>query len=347
MNSPVTADVRAAFGLERAQIVRHGSGHIHATFRAEGPAGPLLLQRINTRVFPDPERLCANAARVAAYLQARSPGYVPQPVRSTAGGLLVTDRAGQLWRALSWIDHARTYDVVSSAAVAREAGRAFGRWHRLLADFATDFNGSIPGFLDLTERLGELAAAQAEAAETRVDAARELLDLISRLRDEVNPGLVGPRRVLHADCKVNNVLFDAVDRAIAVVDLDTVMPGPVALDFGDLARSVCAGMPEDEADPARVGFDPARFAALVEGFLAETAALLDAGEVAGLGDAPAYMAFMLGVRFLTDHLRGDRYFGVSRPAQNLDRARAQLYLAQAFVRARAELGRLIAATAAR
>jgi hypothetical protein len=144
--------------------------------------------------------------------------------------------------------------------------------------------------------------------------------------------------VVHNDCKLNNLLFDDHSgEALCVVDLDTVMPGPVLFDFGELARTAACPAAEDERDLERVRLDSALFGALAAGFVAGARGLLGAEEIRALALAGPLMALENGVRFLTDHLDGDRYFRVARPGHNLDRARAQLRLAERMLGAEREL----------
>ena len=169
-----------------------------------------------------------------------------------------------------------------------------------------------------------------------LDAARRAADRVLGAR-ELAPGTL-PRRVVHNDCKLNNLLFDDHSgEALCVVDLDTVMPGPVLFDFGELARTAACPAAEDERDLERVRLDSALFGALAAGFVAGARGLLGAEEIRALALAGPLMALENGVRFLTDHLDGDRYFRVARPGHNLDRARAQLRLAERMLGAEREL----------
>ena len=151
-----------------------------------------------------------------------------------------------------------------------------------------------------------------------------------------------PLRVVHNDCKLNNVLFDErTGEALCVIDLDTVMPGSVLADFGDLARTAACPAPEDEPDLARVRVDAQLYAALVRGYLAGTGSLLEPVEIALLPLAGPLIALETGIRFLTDHLAGDVYFRIHRPGHNLDRARVQLRLTEQLLAGAGEARRLV------
>ncbi|MDE2293278.1 MAG: phosphotransferase, partial [Elusimicrobia bacterium] len=149
-----------------------------------------------------------------------------------------------------------------------------------------------------------------------------------------------PARVAHNDTKINNVLFDAeTGKGLCVVDLDTVMPGLSLHDFGDFARAAVSPVAEDEADLAKVTVRAEVFEALAQGWREGSGGAASDAERALWPAAGRVIAYELGLRFLTDHLRGDRYFRVEGPGHNLRRARCQLRLAEEFARAEPALAR--------
>lgn len=174
----------------------------------------------------------------------------------------------------------------------------------------------LPDFHDLETRLADFDAALSEASPRRRDQAGPLLELVA--------AVTGTQRIIHGDTKFSNLLFTADRSAAIAVDYDTVMPGALWMDFGDMLRSVASIGAEDDPNGGRIADDMLR--AATQGY---REALTDASaEASSLATAPARMAFMLGVRFLTDFLTGDRYFRIHRPRQNLDRAQHQLGLAR-------------------
>jgi Ser/Thr protein kinase RdoA (MazF antagonist) len=325
-------------------IERFGSGHIHDTFavRCDGPDGAAryVLQRINAHVFREPERVVENTVRVSEHLRqqlaaAGAPDLERRALRWCEvrnGGFAYRDASHGVWRACALIEGTHTRDVVESPAEARAAGRAFGDFLAHVADLdPAALHEVIPGFHDLrryARRLEEAATAD------RGGRARACADELAALRQVLvqhGPAWAAlqslPRRVVHADCKVNNVLLDLKSgEGVCVIDLDTVMAGYSADDFGQLARGAACTAAEDERELTRVRFDLGLFEALTQGFLAGCAGLLTPAERAALPDAPALSALEHALRFLTDHLEGDVYFRVHRSGQNLDRARAQRHL---------------------
>lgn len=226
---------------------------------------------------------------------------------------------------------------------ATAAGRAFGAFSALLAAYeGPPLAEVLPGFHDTAARCAALeTVAAADPLQRRGEAAGTLRALLDRRA--YAGALAGnhlPRRLAHNDAKIGNLLFESEgDRARYVVDLDTVMPGSPLHDFGDLVRSAVAPGGEEEPSSA----DPALFAALAEGFLGEVGTSLAPAERDRLELSGRVLTYEQAVRFLTDHLDGDRYYRVSAPGQNLARARAQLALLQSLEAQADRFARLVAA----
>lgn len=316
------------------EVRRLVSGHINESFEVRAGAGHMLLQWINPHVFPHTREVQDNVERVLDHLAASAPeaGY-PHLLTSVAGARRI-ERADGLWRALEWLDGSETLTRPDGDARAHRAGLAVGAFDGAVAGLApAALHDVLAGFHDLGARLATLDAVRARAAPAALAAASAELARVDAQRATRHAAMsAGERRVIHGDPKFTNLLFRA-DRAV-LVDYDTVMPGLLAWDFGDFLRSAAAR--GDEDDPLQAAVRTDRLLAAAGGFLdglRRTPAAppaMSAAEAAALATAPAGMAFMLAVRFLADHLDGDRYFRIRRPGQNLDRARTQLALAEAF-----------------
>jgi Ser/Thr protein kinase RdoA (MazF antagonist) len=314
-----------------------GHGHIHdtrlATYRT--PAGDevrLVHQRINVGVFADPQRLLDNVARVTAHLG------VPEPVAAAGGGRFWRDADGGLWRAYRYIEGV-THDRFERPAQARSAAAAFARLAAALAGLpGPALAEPIAGFHDFGARLATFRRAVAAAAAdgdrraedcgAEIEAVERASWLVGALADSRAAGHL-PVRTVHNDAKAGNVVFDgdpvAGDTVIAILDLDTVAPGTVLFDVGDLVRSGASTHPED-GEPASVGVRPDLVAAIMDGYMSAVPGLLTDGERDLLPLAGPLMTFEAAMRFLTDHLQGDVYFRVDAPGHNLARARSQLAL---------------------
>jgi len=252
------------------------------------------------------------------------------------GDSWVEDANGGVWRCYNFIEGCVTYDVVETPRQAFQAARAFGSFQDLVSDLdASLIRETIPDFHHTPkrfQRLLDVAAAdpvgrlESVRAEFEFAVAREAMTSI--LTDSIAAGTV-PVRVTHNDTKINNVMIDAAtDEAVCVIDLDTVMPGLVLYDFGDLVRSATSPAAEDEKDLSKIEMRMPIFEALVEGYLDSARPFLSEMEAGHLVLGGKLMTFEVGIRFLTDHLEGDVYFKTHRPGHNLDRCRTQFRLVE-------------------
>jgi aminoglycoside phosphotransferase (APT) family kinase protein len=320
-----------------------------------------LLQQINRNVFHRPEDVVENMRRVTSHLRERvvrdgegDPARSVQSLVATREAALAwRDGRGETWRLVPWIAGTRALDVATSEAEAYEAARAFGRFERQLADLpGPPLHATIPGFHDTPARLAAFERVLREDASGRAAGTRDVVaDLLDRrplaaaLADAQARGAIRERPV-HNDAKIANVLFDAASgEALCVVDLDTTMPGLAPHDFGDLVRSAVSDSAEDEPEPGRVRLRLPVFQALARGFVAGGGDGLSAAERALLVPGALVIVYEQALRFLGDHLAGDRYYRIARPGHNLDRARTQLRLLELLEAARPELERAVAEAA--
>ena len=335
-------------------IERFGNGLINDTYTCEfqTESGPrrYIIQRINHDVFKDPVSLMRNVERVCGHIRKRLESKCCEPVARrfltiipthTGSSLLVlTNNENQsepsYWRCFDFIEGCTSHDVLKTPEQAYQTARKFGEFQRLVADLGGDrLSETIPDFHNTPKRFKALLEAiqldpigrvgnckeEIEFALSHESIAHHLLDLHAR-------GLI-PERVTHNDTKLSNVLIDDITgEGMCVVDLDTVMPGLSLYDFGDLVRTCVSPVPEDCADLDRIQVRQPIFKALVRGFLYEMADVLTSTEVENLGFAAKLLTYEVGLRFLTDYILGDPYFGEKRPNQNLERARNQFRLAQ-------------------
>lgn len=327
-----------------------GSGHINDTYlvHVQNGAGPrpFVLQRINRTVFPDVPGLMHNIERTLAHLRAKLADggendlerKVLQLIPTRDGRSFHTDDRGDYWRAFTYVAGATSHDQVPSTQVAYEAARAFGRFQFLLHDLPQPpLTETLPGFHNTPKRLRDLFEAARHARPERLDGAKPELAYAERHAEEAarlsqlaERGQL-PVRVVHNDTKVNNVMIcDRTGEGLCVIDLDTVMPGLAAHDFGDLVRTATCDAPEDERDLERIAVQMPLFHALAQGFVAGAGDSLGPTERATLHWGGWIITFECGVRFLNDYLAGDRYFRIHRPEHNLDRARAQFRLAESI-----------------
>lgn len=333
-----------------------GAGLINATYRVESAQGSFVLQRINEAVFPAPEHIMSNLTRLHALAAARQELGVrlPTPCPADDGAAFVRASDDGIWRMMEYVSPSRTLSDVQNQAQAAEIGRALGRFHRLGSHLdPRDMQVTLPGFHHTPGYLAALDQAlattgyraSAPSADARIADALAFIEarraLVPVLDDALRAGLTTVR-VIHGDPKLDNLLFDqANDRALCLIDLDTVQPGLLHHDIGDCLRSCCnrAGEATDAGTP--VQFDLDVCSGILGAYGAETRGLLSTAEVALIYPCIRLIPLELGLRFLTDHLRGDRYFRVTAPGDNLRKAQGQFALVADIERKAKSIGAII------
>ncbi|WP_299582891.1 aminoglycoside phosphotransferase family protein [Mucilaginibacter sp.] len=331
-------------GADVASIEPYGSGHINDTYyinntNKEDPG--YLLQRINHRVFKDIPSLINNIHLVTNHLRSKLkeiPGADPDKevlslVMTNDHSYYFSDERGNYWRMYKYLKNTKSIDIVQTNEQAFEGGKAFGKFQMLLFDLDINLlNYTIPAFHHIGLRLTRLnTSLQTDPLDRKKTVAAEVEFIQHRVEHMcaiLNLGREGglPLRITHNDTKFNNILLDENDQAQCVIDLDTVMPGYVAYDFGDAIRSIINTAPEDEADLNKISLNIPLFEAFTRGYLQESAGFLTENEIRSLPLSVLLFPYMQGVRFLTDYLNGDVYYKTHVPDHNLQRARAQFQL---------------------
>ena len=330
------------FGAPVSEAVRYGEGHINDTFCVTTQAGTrYILQRISAAAFKRPEELMENIIGVTEYLgrEIRRAGgdrsrEALEVLRPRSGEAFFSDGAGCAWRVYPYVEGTVCCQTAETPELFAAAGRAFGRFQRLLQGYpAETLHETIPHFHDTEDRLNKLkAAVEADALGRARDCGAEIRFALDREADcsvalqALRDGVL-PLRVTHNDTKLNNVLLDAATgQGLCIIDLDTVMPGLSINDFGDSIRFGANHSAEDERDLSKVNLDLNLFAVYAEAFLEGAEGRLTDAELRFLPWGAKLMTLECGIRFLTDHLEGDRYFHITREGQNLDRCRTQFKL---------------------
>ncbi|HNW85520.1 MAG TPA: aminoglycoside phosphotransferase family protein [Candidatus Limiplasma sp.] len=336
----------------------YGSGHINQTYLVVTDAPHrYILQRINHRVFTDVPALMENIDAVTRYLaqQDPDPRHVLTLVPTLEGAPYCMDENGESWRIYEFIQGGICLNRAESADDFYQSAVAFGRFQRMLAHFpAQTLHETIAHFHDTPSRFRALhAAADADAVNRRREVEPELAFALAH--EEEAAGMMRllaegklPLRVTHNDTKLNNVILDAKDRTpLCVIDLDTVMPGLVANDFGDSIRFGASTAAEDEKNLDSVALSLPMYETYVKGFLGVCGEHLTALEIETLPMGAKMMSLENGVRFLTDYLQGDVYYAIHRPEHNLDRCRTQFRLVADMETKWAEMNAIVARHAAR
>lgn len=325
-----------------ADVTHHGSGHINHTFLVTTDGEKrYILQRINTDIFHDTDGLMENIVNVTSYLRERIIQAGGNPERETMtviptkdGKYYYTDMDGSNWRVYLLIEHIISLDQAQSTEEFYASGLAFGRFQAQLADYpAKTLHETIPDFHNTPKRyqafeqaVAEDVCHRAESVAQEIAFIRARKEEISVLTDLLQKGEL-PQRITHNDTKLNNILLDAdTHEAVCIVDLDTIMPGLCAYDFGDAIRFGANTATEDETDLDKVSLSMELYQAYAKGYMEGCGGRLMEKEVETLPLGAKTITLEQGIRFLTDYLQGDTYYHTEREGQNLDRCRTQLAL---------------------
>ncbi len=323
---------------------RYGEGHINDTFKvtaeADGKETHYILQRINNRLFPDVEKLMHNIELVTDFCRRSVLARGGDPMRECLTLIRTKDNKAyysdgeNYFRMYVFIENATSYQSVREPQDFYESAVAFGNFANLLADFdASQLYEVLPDFHNTKVRYANFLAAvekdscgRAKEVEEEIGWVKAHGDLCGKIVDAIERKEI-PLRVTHNDTKLNNVMLDdATGRALAVIDLDTVMPGSLCYDFGDSIRFGCNSAAEDEPDTEKVHFVFDLYKTYLDGYLSAVGKGITQREKELLPWGAVLMTYECGMRFLTDYLEGDTYFRTHRERHNLDRAHTQFKL---------------------
>ena len=348
VTEPILCAAASAFDFGGPMVCdphHYGEGHINDTFvvwRADHTKR-FILQRINTDTFTDPAGLMENICGVTRHLRTKIQAEGGDPGReclnvipTLSGAAYYIDSEGNAWRAYDFVENTVCLQQVGCEADFRTVAETLGKFQNQLADYpASTLHETIARFHDTPNRYANFEKALAADALGRAKTiAPEIAFIHAREKDchvllgQLAAGEI-PLRVTHNDTKINNVLLDeATGKGICVIDLDTVMPGLSAYDFGDSIRTGDNDSAEDEPDQSKVHFDLHLYEVFAKGYLSTAGSTMHTAEKRSLAWGAKLMTLECGIRFLTDYLEGDHYFHIARPDHNLDRARTQFTLVQ-------------------
>lgn len=344
-------DTSTAVGAEP-----YGCGHINDTYRVKHEdGGYTILQRINDNVFRDVDGLMQNVVGVTEYIakKALADGTrvedVLRVIRTKNGEPYAKTEAG-FFRTYNFIHSGISIETKATARELRASARSFGKFQKSLDGYpVNELRETIPNFHNTEWRFSELDRAVREDRAGRLKNVEEDVEryvLRKRYAGAVmslirSGDLI--ERVTHNDTKLNNVLINtSTMEPVTVIDLDTVMKGAMAYDFGDSIRTGASTGAEDEKDLTKVGFDLNAYRAYTEGFMSEVGSRLTAVERETIHFGAILMTYECGMRFLTDYLDGDVYFKVHREGHNLDRARTQIKLVEGMEKREDEMRKIVA-----
>jgi Ser/Thr protein kinase RdoA (MazF antagonist) len=343
--------VLPAYGLDENSLTLQsfGSGLINNTWKVTTGDREYILQKVNNKVFERPHTIAYNVRLIADYLRIHSPEYCfIAPLTSKEGDEMVYLKGEGFYRLFPFVPDSHTYDVAETPEQAYEAAVQFGRFTSLLSAMESkQLKTTIPFFHDLNHRYGQFLDALKNGNQRRKAESNELVqflmqhtDIVATYRDIVtNPEF--KLRVTHHDTKISNVLFNADGKGLCVIDLDTVMPGHFISDVGDMMRTYLCPVSEEEQDLSKIVVREEYYKAIVSGYYSEMKEQLTQTEKHYFFYAGKFMIYMQALRFLTDHLNNDRYYGAKYPGHNLVRATNQVTLLSALIDKQHVLVRMI------
>lgn len=322
-------------GTDNYELTSITDGLINTTYLLEDKdqKKKFILQKINNHVFTQPEVIVNNHLMINEILKANDYQFqIIEPILSLNNRLLVEDANGQPWRMLSFVENSMTFLSAPSLQVAFEAAKTFSYFLTTInTEKLPAIEDSLPNFLNFEKRVADYKNALKDAAphlkenaKTEIEITNQLLSLPDQwIEMEKNNQI--PKRIIHADVKISNILFDQNHNPLAVIDLDTMMISTILYDFGTMIQSYTNTTQEDDGS-AQNNFNPEMYKVVKEGFLFYLKEKLTPTESENLDYAAQVAIYIQELRFLTDYLNGSTYYSITHPEHNLDRTKNQLKL---------------------
>lgn len=333
------SNILIAFGLDANSytIEQSTKGLINQTFVITHQASSkrYILQQLNTSVFKNPFAISANIKLASSCILAIDENYPVIKTNQTINSEdYFIDDQNCFWRLIDFIENTITIESITTVDQAFQTAYSFGKFTSLLQNANTEnFIPSIPDFHNLELRFEQFKTAYANADDQRKSQAKNCIDyLLSRIEiisifNKIEKEMLIPKRIIHADTKISNILFDANSlEPKAVIDWDTIMPGYFISDLGDMIRTMCCEVGENETNFDNIVFRKDYYEAIISGY--KDAIQLTENELNLLSYAGKFMTYMQALRFLTDYLNHDVYYNISYPEHNLNRAKNQTRLLQ-------------------
>jgi len=347
----INEEVFLAYGFDGKNIGIEPlqNGLINSTWKIESDDQYFILQKINTGVFKNPAAIASNIKLIADYLHSTDLGYLfVAPVKTKMGEEMLKITTNNYFRLFPFVENSHTIATVGKPGQAYEAANKFGEFTKLLARFPVEkLQITLPDFHNLTLRYQQFSDALQSGNKDRLQQSDELIQLIEANKNIVdtyenilqNPSF--KLRVTHHDTKISNVLFDSNDKGLCVIDLDTVMPGYFISDVGDMMRTYLSPVNEEEKDFSKIEVREEYFKSIWDGYIGQMKNELNEEEKRHFIYSGKFMIYMQALRFLTDHLNNDVYYGAKYDGQNFVRAGNQMILLQRLIEKEKSLQKML------
>jgi Ser/Thr protein kinase RdoA (MazF antagonist) len=343
-------EILKEFGIKaNASVKPFGSGLINNTWLISENENDFILQRINHNVFKRPFDIATNIQLICEYLKTNHPGHLfICPRKTIAGYEMIFIKEEGYFRLFPFLKNSHTTDVVISSSQAYEAAKQFGRFTNLLSAFPVDtLKITLLDFHNLPLRYVQFEKAIKDGNKERIKQSAAIISFLKNqykivtISEQISNNNDFKKRVTHHDSKISNVLFDENNKGLCVIDLDTVMPGYFISDFGDMMRTYLSPVSEEEKDLSKIEIREDYFKAIADGYLIEMGNELSAVEKKYLVYAGKFMVYMQALRFLTDHLNNDTYYGAKYEGHNFIRANNQAALLKKIIEKEKLLQKLV------
>lgn len=316
--------------VESLSITPIENGLINHTFLVETESGKFILQQINTLIFKNPTAIQNNHLKINYVLEQSEYSRKTVKIIPTLSNDLLFEQNKEAWRMLEYLENSVTFLKPSSTEIAFEATKCLSEFYKIINQEQIILEETLPDFINFEKRVNDFKTALIQETERKKTAEKEINFILEYLSlpekwIELQNQESLPNRVIHADPKISNILFDNENKAIAVIDLDTMMNGTILYDFGDMIRSYTNNSDEDEGSVSD-NFDAENYVAVKDGFLFYLKETLTPIELENLDYAAQLITYIQAVRFLTDYLNHDVYYSVKNDLQNLDRTKNQINL---------------------
>ena len=332
--------ILAAYGLDdnHFEVIQISNGLINQTWRIRNSQNDFILQRINDTIFKNPDAIANNLCILADFLSHKYPDYLfIAPLKTKNMEEMVFLPEGY-FRLFPFVKTSHTIHAAQMPGQAYEAAKQFGKFTHLLSHFPIEKLAiTLPDFHNLSLRYEQFVKALKEGNNIRIRQSQDLILFIKQNKNivETYEGILhNPEfklRVTHHDTKISNVLFNEEDKGLCVIDLDTVMPGHFISDAGDMIRTYLSPVSEEEKDFSKIEIRENYFVSIFKGYMSEMSEELTDEEKDHFIYAGKFMIYMQAIRFLTDHLNNDIYYGAKYENQNFVRAGNQSTLLKRLI----------------
>jgi Ser/Thr protein kinase RdoA (MazF antagonist) len=344
-------EVLSAYSLVKEELAIEpiGNGLINETWHIKNLHADFILQKINHKIFKNPDAIASNVRMIADYLSETNPDYLfIRPIKTIDNEEMKYIDGNGYFRLMPFVKQSHTINAAEKPGQAFEAAKQFGKFTKLLAGFPVEkLQITLPDFHNLTLRYQQFSEALETGNGTRLQQSKKLIQFIKdhkNIVDTYKNILQNPSfklRATHHDTKISNVLFNKENKGLCVIDLDTVMPGYFISDVGDMIRTYVSPANEEEKDFSKIEIREEYFKAIRNGYVGEMNNELSAEEKKHFIYAGKFMIYMQAIRFLADHLNNDIYYGAKYEGQNFVRAGNQIVLLQRLMEKEALLSRAI------